>query len=125
MSSRNLFSTRARRTTGVSRHAGKAADAAFTAASTSAAFANGTERITSPVDGLATSPNRPLFDVAAWPLIQSGTRAIAGGETAAVLDIVSSGGSSCRCVHVQVDCDARQKADTTAATRAYSTILAP
>src|SRR5436190_23653551 len=81
---------RARRTAGMSRQAGNAAAAAFTATSTSAAFANGTDRMTSPVAGFVTSPNRVLFDRAASPLIQSGTRVTAGVDTAAVLDIVSS-----------------------------------
>src|SRR5665213_1764338 len=74
ISSRNLLRTRARRTGGVSRHAGNAATAALTAAFTSAAFANGTVRMTCPVAGFVTSPERELVDVVGWPLIQSGTR---------------------------------------------------
>src|SRR5712672_2312973 len=89
MSSRNLLRTRARRTGGVAAHAGNAADAALTAASTSAASANGTFRITWPVAGLVTSPERALADVAGRPLIHSGTRVMAGAAVAE-LDMDSS-----------------------------------
>ena len=56
ISSRKRISTRARRSGGAARHAGNAASAERTAASTSAAFAYGTCRTTSPVAGLVTSP---------------------------------------------------------------------
>ena len=64
---------RARRSGGVSRHAGNAAVAALTAASTSVALANGTVRITCPDAGFVTGPDRVPVDAALWPLIHSGT----------------------------------------------------
>ena len=66
---------RARRSGGVARHAGNAAVAAFTAASISSAFANGTVRTTSPVEALVTLPLRELRDEVRCPSIQSGTLA--------------------------------------------------
>src|SRR5438270_76737 len=89
MRSRNLLRMRALRTGGVALHAGNAAIAALTAASTSAALANGTVRITWPVEGLVTSPARLLVDVAARPLIHSGTRVPAGVDSVE-LDMDSS-----------------------------------
>src|SRR5437764_1317014 len=80
---------RARRTGGVSRQAGNAAVAALTAASTSAAPASGTARMTCPVAGFVTSPKRPLLDATGCPLIHSGTRVAVGLATAEV-DINSS-----------------------------------
>ena len=56
ISSRKRIRMRARRNGGAARHAGNAALAAATAASTSSALANGTWRSTSPVAGLVTSP---------------------------------------------------------------------
>src|SRR5262249_970101 len=47
--------------------------AAWTAASTSSALANGTRRMTCPVAALVTSPARVLFDAAGCPPIHSGT----------------------------------------------------
>src|SRR5436190_6556339 len=76
--------TRARRTAGVALQAGNAAIAALTAASTSAASANGTARMTCPVAGFVTSPYRPLLLPAGCPLIQSGTRVAVGLATAEV-----------------------------------------
>ena len=56
ISSRKRISTRARRSAGAARQPGSAFAAAATAASTSAALASGTWRMTSPVAGLVTSP---------------------------------------------------------------------
>ena len=56
ISSRKRISTRARRSGGDARQSGSAFAAAATAASTSAALASGTWRMTSPVAGLVTSP---------------------------------------------------------------------
>ena len=78
-SSRNRVRMRARRTGGVARHVGNAAVAAATAASTSAALANGTTRTTLPVAGLVTSPNRTLCVAVGRPLIQRGTDESADG----------------------------------------------
>src|SRR5262250_3259402 len=64
---------RARRSGVVARQAGNAASAALTALSTSAASANDTDRITSPVAGFVTSPYRGLPAGVFRPLIQSGT----------------------------------------------------
>src|SRR5436190_4946648 len=58
--------------------------AALTAASTSAASANGTARMTCPVAGFVTSPKRPLLDAAGCPLIHNGTRVAVGLATAEV-----------------------------------------
>jgi hypothetical protein len=57
---RKALRTRARRSGGVSPHAGWAAFAAATAASTSAAVASATRRATAPVAGLVTGWLRPL-----------------------------------------------------------------
>ena len=78
INSRNRVSTRARFSAGVARQAGNAAAAACTAASTSAALANGTVRTTSPVAALVTSPLRELRDAVARPLIHNGTAASLG-----------------------------------------------
>ena len=59
ISSRNLFSTRARRIGGVSAQAGKASSAAATAAATSRSPPRCTWRATAPVAGLVTGCVRP------------------------------------------------------------------
>ncbi len=64
ISSRKRVRMRARRSGGVARHSGNAAVAAFTAASISSAFANGTVRTTLPVEALVTLPLRELRDEA-------------------------------------------------------------
>src|SRR5262249_32471385 len=72
-------STRARTTGGVRDQAGNAAAAARTAASTSAALANGTCRARVPVAGSNTSPVRLPSPGTARPPIQCESRAGASG----------------------------------------------
>src|SRR5262245_21264275 len=82
--------TRARRSGGVSRHAGRAAAAASTAASMSAALQNGTVRITVPVAGLVTWPWRELAARCVLPPIQSGILAAFGASTGLLMAISCS-----------------------------------
>src|SRR5262245_27586805 len=82
--------TRARRSGGVSRHAGRAAAAALTAASMSAALQNGTVRITAPVAGLVTWPWRELGARCVLPPIQSGILAAFGASTGLLMAISCS-----------------------------------
>ena len=63
---------RARRNGGVSRHAGNAACAAFTAVSTSAWLHSGTFAVITPVAGFVMSPMRVLLAVAGLLLTHSG-----------------------------------------------------
>src|SRR5688572_6590312 len=72
-SCRNFCITRARRRGGVSRHPGKAAVAALTAASMSAALQSGTRRATLPVAGFITSPWRAADARWCLPPIQRST----------------------------------------------------
>ena len=81
ISCRNLCITRARRRGGVSRHAGYAAAAAFTAASTSAALQNGTRRVTAPVAGLVTPPKRVAVARRRFPSTHISTLATAFPST--------------------------------------------
>src|SRR5262245_43940095 len=82
--------TRARRSGGVSRHAGRAADAALTAASMSAALQNGTVRIPAPVAGLVIWPWRGLVARCVLPPIQSGILAAFGASTSLLMTISCS-----------------------------------
>src|SRR5438874_1725502 len=68
---------RARRSGGVSRHAGNAAFAAATAASISASLQKGILRTTSPLAGLVTSPERALKAVLVRPFTHNGTVSMA------------------------------------------------
>src|SRR5262245_39863466 len=84
---------RARRTDETAFHAGSAASAERTAASTSVASASGTRRITSPVEGLVTLPRRALCAVVRTPPIQNGTsvtRVVDSGRVALVGTMAST-----------------------------------
>src|SRR5262249_53191268 len=58
---------------GVSRHAGNAAAALATAASTSSRFENGTVRMTRPVAASVTGPDREARDAVLRPSTHNGT----------------------------------------------------
>src|SRR5687767_13953889 len=89
---------RARRSAGVARHAGNAAVAAATAASTSRASAYATSRATAPVEALVTSPCLALCDAALRPLIQCGTVANeVETEPAAGIDVLLQVWVAARC----------------------------
>ncbi len=68
--SRNLKRIAARRSGGVSDHAGKAAFAAATAVATSAALANATRALRSPRAGFQTSPKTPDVPSTRRPLMK-------------------------------------------------------